>query len=92
MSSTGYTGKKMKNDIDKTTQHTYFTDVKYAGDRDRPFKSKKFFTEDLSRRVVKIESRIVGENESVDLEGQWVKISIPSKIIDNFTRLKVLLD
>ena len=40
---------------------------------------------------MKRESRKVGENEQYDLEGQWVKTIMSSKIFDFYTRLETLL-
>ena len=40
---------------------------------------------------MKIESRIKGENEPDDLEGQEVKVFVPSNSIYIFTRLGILL-
>ena len=55
---------------------------------------KKFFTITLPRLVEDIQNRTFEEltnNSDSDLQGEGVKIIIPSNIIDIYTRLEVLL-
>ena len=83
--STRYTGKTIKSENDTLMMNKFFL---YAGIRDRTTNRKTFFTIELPRRVNEIESKAFNE---IDLEGQGLKIIIPSNIIDIYTRLEVLL-
>ena len=47
--------------------------------------------EDLPEKVAEIEYRIFNEEASDNLQGEGIKINIPSDITDNWTRLEVLL-
>ena len=52
----------------------------------------KYNKTNLDEHVIKFSKRsIQSETESDDLEGQWVKIIIPSNLIDIYTILEVLL-
>ena len=62
--------------------------------KDRPSNRKTFFTINLPKRVSEINNIRFIENtddSDSDLEGQGVKIIIPSNIIDIYTRLEILL-
>ena len=85
LSNSSYTGKSMRNKNDRTTLYIFLTDVGYNGNRDERTGQKKFFT-----RLFK-QFRNIKKEEPDDLEGQGVKIIIPSNIIDIYTRLEVLL-
>ena len=94
LSDTGYTGKTMKNENDILMMYNIINDLGYTGIRDRPSKRKKFFTITLPRLVEDIQNRTFEEltnNSDSDLQGEGVKIIIPSNIIDIYTRLEVLL-
>ena len=93
LSDTGYTGKTMKNESDILMMNNIIRDLGYTGDDDRNSKRKLFFTKTLPKLVEEIQNRTFGEiiDDSSDLEGQGVKITIPSNIIDIYTRLEILL-
>ena len=93
LSDTGYTGKNLKNENDILMLYNIINDLKYTGIGDKPSKRIKFFTITLPKLVEEIQNRTFEEitDDSDDLEGQGVKIIIPSNIIDMYTRLEVLL-
>ena len=93
LSDTGYTGKTMKNENDILMMNNIIKDLGYTGIGDRPSKRKKFFTKTLPKVVEEIQNKTFGEitDDSNDLEGEGVKIIIPSNIIESYTRLEVLL-
>ena len=64
------------------------SDIGYTGIGDIKSKRKIILTEKLPKLVEDIQNRTFDE---IDLEGQGVKIIIPSNIIDIYTRLEVLL-
>ena len=68
-------------------------DLGYTGDDDRNSKRRMFFTKTLPKLVEDIPNKTFEDitDDSSDLEGQGVKIIIPSNIIDIYTRLEVLL-
>ena len=89
-----YTGNTMKNDDDFLMLYNVLKDVKYTGYKDRPSNRKNFFTIDLPKKVSEINNIRFIENtddSDSDLQGEGVKIIIPSNIIDIYTRLEVLL-
>ena len=83
---TGYTGNTMKNENDILMMNNIVRDLGYTGVRDRESKRKVFFTD--TKLVEGIQNKKIDE---IDLEGQGVKIVIPSNIIDIYTRLEILL-
>ena len=93
LSDTGYTGKNMKNENDILMMYNIINDLGYTGIGDKPSKRKTFFTITLPKLVEEIPNKTFEEStdDSGDLEGQGVKIIIPSNIIDIYTRLEVLL-
>ena len=91
LSSTGYTGRKMNKDGDILTFNNILNDVGYIGDGERTSKRKNLIMNELPCRVAEIETGIVDEDESVEIEGRRMKIIIPSNIIDFWTRLEFLL-
>ena len=93
LSDTGYTGKTMKNENDILMMYNIIKDLGYKGDNDRYSKRKKFFTKTLPKLVEDIQNKTFEDisDDSTDLEGQGVKIIIPSNIIDIYTRLEILL-
>ena len=93
LSNTGYTGKTMKNESDILMMNNIIRDLGYTGDDDRNSKRKLFFTKTLPKLVEDIQNKTFEEitDDSSDLEGQGVKIIIPSNIIDIYTRLEILL-
>ena len=88
LSYTGYDGKSMKNENDILMLNNIIRDLGYTGIGDNKSKRKTFFTETLPKLVEDIQNKTF---EEIDLEGQGVKIIIPSNIIDIYTRLEVLL-
>ena len=88
LSYTGYTGNTLKNENDILLMNNIIRDLGYTGDGDRESKRKTFLTITLPKLVDEIQNRTFDE---IDLEGQGVKIIIPSNIIDIYTRVEVLL-
>ena len=88
LSYTGYTGEILKNENDILMLYNIVSDIGYTGIGDIKSKRKIFLTEKLPKLVEYIQNRTFDE---IDLEGQGVKIIIPSNIIDIYTRLEVLL-
>ena len=93
LSDTGYTGKSMKNECDILLLNIIINDLGYTGIGDRDSKRKTFLTIKLPKLVDKIQNKTFEEinDDSDDLQGEGVKIIIPSNIIDIYTRLEVLL-
>ena len=93
LSDTGYTGKNMKNENDILLMYIIINDLGYTGIGDKPSKRKTFFTRTLPKLVEELQNKTFEEktDDSSDLEGQGVKIIIPSNIIDIYTRLVVIL-
>ena len=88
LSYTGYDGKNLKNENDILMLYNIINDFGYTGIGDIKSKRKTFLTEKLPKLVENIQNRTIDE---IDLEGQGVKIIIPSNVIDIYTRLEVLL-
>ena len=88
LSYTGYDGKTMKNEYDILMINNIMRDLGYTGIGDHKSFRKTFLTEKLPKLVEEIQNRTFDE---IDLEGDGVKIIIPSNIIDIYTRLEVLL-
>ena len=93
LSDTGYTGKDMKNESDILMMDNIIRDLGYTGRDDRDSKRKTFFLKKLPKLVNDIQNRTFEEitDDSDDLQGEGVKIIIPSNIIDIYTRLEILL-
>ena len=83
LSSTGYTREKMKNESDILMLSNFLRDVNYTGVLNRQSNRKTFFATGLPERVNEIQNKTFDE---IDLEGQGLKIIIPSNIIDIYTR------
>ena len=88
LSFTGNTGKIMTNENDILMLSNSVGDLVYTGVRDSDSKRKTFFTISLPNLVEEIQNKTIDE---LDLEGQGVKLIIPSNIIDIYTRLETLL-
>ena len=89
-----YTGNTMNNDGDFLMLYKILKDVKYTGSGDRPSNGKKFFTIDFPKKVSEIQNIRFDENtddSGSDLQGEGVKIIIPSNKIVIYTRLEILL-
>ena len=93
LSYTGYTGKNLKNDDDILMLYNIIRDLGYTGKGDFPSKRVIFFNTKLPKLVEEIQNKTFEEiiDESGNLEGQGLKIIIPSNIIDIYTRLEILL-
>ena len=93
LSDTGYTGKNMKNGNNILMMYKIINDLGYTGIGDKPSKRKTYFTITLPKLVEEIQNKTFEEitDDLGDLEGQGVKIIVPSNIIDIYTRLEVLL-
>ena len=88
LSYTGYDGKSLKNENDILMLNNIIRDLGYTGIGDNKSKRKTFLTETLPKLVEDIQNRTFDE---IDLEGQGVKIIIPSNITDIYNRLEILL-
>ena len=84
----------MKNENDVLMLNNIINDLGYTGMGDRDSKRKTFFTKTLPKLVEEIQNKtfekITLDSDS-DLQGEGVKIIVPSNIIDIYTRLEVLL-
>ena len=93
LSFTGYEGKNLKNENDILMLYNIINDLEYTGIGDNKSKRKTFLTEKLPKLVEEIQNKTFEEitDDSDDLQGEGVKIIIPSNIIDIYTRLEILL-
>ena len=93
LSYTGYEGKNLKNENDILMLYNIINDLGYTGIGDNKSKRKTFLTEKLPKLVEDIQNKTFEEitEDSDDLQGEGVKIIIPSNIIDIYTRLEILL-
>ena len=93
LSYTGYTGENLKNETDVLMLYNIINDLGYTGKGDVKSKRKRFLSEKLPKLVEEIQNKTfeeITDDSDNDLEGQGVKIIIPSNIIDISTRLEVL--
>ena len=90
LSYTGYDGKTMKNENDILMLNNIIRDLGYTGIGDYPSKRVIFFKTKLPKLVEEIQNKTFEEIND-DLQGDGVKIIIPSNIIDIYTRLEILL-
>ena len=90
---TTYTGNTMKDENDILKMYNIIRDMGYNGIGDRDSKRKKFFTKKLPKLVEDIQNKTFEDitSDSDGLQGEGLKIIIPSNIIDIYTRLEVLL-
>ena len=90
---TTYTGNTMKDENDILMMYNIIRDLGYDGTGDRDSKRKTFFLKKLPKLVEDIQNKTFDEitDNSDDLQGEGVKIIIPSNIIDIYTRLEILL-
>ena len=76
----------MKNENHRRTLYNFLTDIGYTEDVEEKTNRKKFF-----RKLFK-QFRNFKKEEPDNLKGQGIeKITIPSNIVDIYTRLEVLL-
>ena len=90
---TSYNGNTMKDENDILMMFNIIRDLGYNGISDRDSKRKTFFTKKLPKLVEDFQNKTFDEitDDSDDLQGDGVKIIIPSNIIDIYTRLEILL-
>ena len=88
LSYTGYIDKTMKNENDVLLMNNIINDLGYTGVEDRDSKRKTFFTITLPQLVDEIQNKTFDE---IDLEGERVKIIMPSNILEMYTKLENLL-
>ena len=82
----------MKDEKDILMMYNIIRDLGYTGRGDKSSKRKTFFTITLPKLVDEIQNKTIDEiDSSNDLQGEGVKIIIPSNIIDIYTRLEILL-
>ena len=83
----------MKNETDILMMKIVIRDLGYTSIGDRDSKIKIFFTKSLPKVVEQIRNKTFDDitDDSDDLQGEGIKIIIPSNIIDIYTRLEVLL-
>ena len=94
LSYTGYTGKNMNNENDILMLKNFINDLGYTGDGDKPSKRKIFLTVTLPKIVEEIQNKTFEEitlDSDNDLQGEGIKIIIPSNTVDIYIRLEILL-
>ena len=94
LSYTGYDGKTMKNENDILMLNNIIRDLGYTGIGDHKSFRKKFLTEKLPKLAEEIQKRTYEEiniDSDNNLQGEGVKIIIPSNIVDIYIRFEVLL-
>ena len=93
LSDTGYTGKTMNHESDILKMNNIIRDLGYTGDVDKPSKRKTFLTITLPKLVEESQNKTFEEitDDSNDLQGEGVKVIIPSNINDIYTKLEILL-
>ena len=92
LSYTGYTGKTVKNENDILMLNNIINDLGYTGVGDKTSKRKTFFTKTLPKLVEEIQNNPFEEitlDSDSDLQGEGVKIIIPSNIIHIYIRLEI---
>ena len=94
LSYTGYEGKNLKHEKDILMLYNIINDLGYTGIDDIKSKRRIILTEKLPKLVEGIQNKTfeeITDNSDSDLQGEGVKIIIPSNIIDIYTRLEILL-
>ena len=93
LSSTTYTGKTIINADDILRMYKIIGELGYTGIGDRTSNQKTFITTRLPKLVEEFQNKTFDEitDDSDDLQGERIKIIIPSNIIDIYTGLEVLL-
>ena len=94
MSYTGCAGETMKKESDNLMMNNTIRDSGYTGIGDKKPNRKTFLTITLPKLVEEIQNKTFDEitlDSDSDLQGEGVKIIIPSKIIDIYIRLEILL-
>ena len=77
----------MKNEDDILLMSNFIRDLGYTGKEDRRSNRKSFFTTTVLKLVDDIQKKTFDEitHDSDDLQGERVKVIIPSNIIDIYT-------
>ena len=90
--ATSYSGKIMKEESKILMMNNVMRDLGYTSVGDRPSNRKIFLTITLPKLVENIRNKTFDGSldSSDDLQGEGVKIIIPSNIIDIYARLKNL--
>ena len=83
----------MKDEKDISLMYNFINDFSYTGRGNKYSKRKTFFTTTFLESVEKNQNKTFGEitDSSDDLQGEGVKIIIPSYIFDINTRLGILI-
>ena len=84
----------MKNENVILMMYNIINDLGYTGFGAKPSKRKAFFTITLPKLVEEMQNKTFDEiklDSNSDLQGEGVKIIIPSNIIDIYTKLESLL-
>ena len=83
----------MKNENVILMMNNNIRDLRHTGREDRGSKRKTFFTKKLPKLAGEIQNKTFDEinDDSDDLRGDGVKIIVPSKINDIYTRIEDLL-
>ena len=91
---TTYSGNNMRDENDILIMYNIIRDLGYNGMGDRDSKRKTFFLKKLPKLVENIQNKTfeeINDDSDSNLQGQGIKIIIPSNIIHIYTRLEVLL-
>ena len=81
----------MKNEKDILMMNKLVRDLGCTGAGDKKSNRKTFLTMTLPKLVEEVQNKTFDEitGSSVDLQGEGVKINIPSNIVDIYTRLEI---
>ena len=93
LSYTGYNSKSMKNENDILMMYNFIRHLGYTCVGDKKSNKKTFFTKTLPKLVDEIQNKTFDEItvDSEVLQGEGLKIIIPSSILDIYGRLEILL-
>ena len=94
LSSRTYNGNTMENEDDILMMYNIVRDLGYTGVKDKKSNRKTFSTITLPKSVEKFQNKTFDEvtlDSDSNLQGQGVKIIIPSNLIDIYTKLEILL-
>ena len=83
----------MKNEDDTLMMYNIVRDLEYTGVGDKKSTRKTFFTKTLRELADDIQHKTFDEitDDSDELQGEGIKIIIPSNIIDIYTKLEILV-
>ena len=94
LSYTDYSGNTMKKESDFLMMDNIIRDSRYTGIGDKKSNRKTIFTKTLPKLVAEIQNKTFEEitlDSDSDLQGEGVKIIMPSNIFDFYTRFDILL-